>query len=172
MQGLLKKYALYGAIPSFLIAGVLLLFPGQLLGVYLGDKFMAAGSTSQILAVAPLFAAWSGLGGYALAVTGFQRYCIAVNIIVGLFVLVAGYPAAHYAQAHGLAWVCVAGFTLKHAAEWLRRIAINRAIDVHRADRRTRRLEDAVEAEAKIHGSSAAPDQNLDRDDTRAPHGV
>ena len=31
---------------------------------------------------------------------------------------------------------------------WLRRIAINRAIDVHRAHQRARRLEDALEAEA------------------------
>jgi O-antigen/teichoic acid export membrane protein len=119
LQALLKKYALLGALPAFLIAVVLLLFPGQLLGTYLGDKFAAAASTSRILAIAPLFAAWSGLGGYALAVTGFQRYCIAVNVIAGLFVLFAGYPAALYAQSHGLAWVCVAGFTLKHAAEWI-----------------------------------------------------
>ena len=51
---------------------------------------------------------------------------------------------------------------------WLRRIAINRAIDVHRAHHRARRLEDALEAEADSDAAAAAPDRGVDADDTRA----
>lgn len=53
---------------------------------------------------------------------------------------------------------------------WLRRIAINRATDVHRANQRTRKLEAAVETEARIHGSAstdAVPGEGLESDDTR-----
>lgn len=51
---------------------------------------------------------------------------------------------------------------------WLRRIAINRAIDVHRAHQRARRLEDALEREADPGAAVPAPDQGADADDTRA----
>jgi O-antigen/teichoic acid export membrane protein len=119
LRPVLRKYARYGALPAVAIAVVLLIAPGPLLGAYLGDTFAAAASTTQVLALAPLFAAWSGLGGYALAVTGYQRYCIAVNVLAGLFVLLAGIPAAQWGGPQGLAWICVTGFTLKHAAEWL-----------------------------------------------------
>ncbi len=51
---------------------------------------------------------------------------------------------------------------------WLRRIAINRAIDVHRAHQRARRLEDALEREADPGAAAPAPDQGADADDTRA----
>jgi len=53
---------------------------------------------------------------------------------------------------------------------WLRRIAINRATDVHRANQRARRLEAAVEAEARVHGEASAsdsPGDALEADDTR-----
>lgn len=53
---------------------------------------------------------------------------------------------------------------------WLRRIAINRATDVHRANQRARRLEAAVETEARIHGEAATegnPGDALETDDTR-----
>ncbi len=53
---------------------------------------------------------------------------------------------------------------------WLRRIAINRATDVHRANQRARRLEAAVGAEARIHGEATtndAPGEGLETDDTR-----
>ncbi len=51
---------------------------------------------------------------------------------------------------------------------WLRRIAINRAIDVHRANQRTRRLEDALQAESDPDDAAPAPDEGADADDTRA----
>lgn len=50
---------------------------------------------------------------------------------------------------------------------WIRRIAINRAIDVHRAWQRTRRLEDAYKAESS-DDAAPPPGEDLDRDDTRA----
>ncbi len=53
---------------------------------------------------------------------------------------------------------------------WLRRIAINRALDVHRSNQRTRRLEAAVETEARIHGEASTegtPGEGLEKDDTR-----
>ncbi len=51
---------------------------------------------------------------------------------------------------------------------WIRRIAINRAIDVHRAHQRARRLEDALEAEHDPSEVSPAPDAHVDDEDTRA----
>lgn len=51
---------------------------------------------------------------------------------------------------------------------WLRRIAINRSIDVHRAHQRVRRLEDALEAETDPMDASPAPDKDADVEDTRA----
>jgi RNA polymerase sigma-70 factor (ECF subfamily) len=51
---------------------------------------------------------------------------------------------------------------------WIRRIAINRATDVYRAWQRSRRLEEAVEAETKVHAASQAPDDGLERDQRRA----
>jgi RNA polymerase sigma-70 factor (ECF subfamily) len=51
---------------------------------------------------------------------------------------------------------------------WIRRIAINRATDVWRAWQRSRRLEDAVEAESRVHGESMAPDEGLEQDERRA----
>jgi len=50
---------------------------------------------------------------------------------------------------------------------WLRRIAINRVVDTHRATQRTRRLEAAVEAEERVHGRVAEPDDSVDQDDSR-----
>ncbi len=50
---------------------------------------------------------------------------------------------------------------------WIRRIAINRATDVVRAQARARRLEDAVEAEERAHASSAAPDEGVEADERR-----
>lgn len=51
---------------------------------------------------------------------------------------------------------------------WIRRIAINRAIDVHRASQRARRLEQAVEHEERVHARVVDPDEAADQDDTRA----
>jgi len=51
---------------------------------------------------------------------------------------------------------------------WIRRIAINRATDVWRAHQRSRRLEEAVEAEARVHGETQAPDDGMERDERRA----
>ncbi len=56
---------------------------------------------------------------------------------------------------------------------WIRRIAINRATDVFRSYQRTRRLEEAVEAEARVHGTpssngGAAPDDRVEVDERRA----
>jgi RNA polymerase sigma factor (sigma-70 family) len=51
---------------------------------------------------------------------------------------------------------------------WIRRIAINRATDVFRSYQRSRRLEEAVEAEAKVHGEAAAPDDGVETDERRA----
>ncbi|MFN7143314.1 MAG: RNA polymerase sigma factor, partial [Myxococcota bacterium] len=49
---------------------------------------------------------------------------------------------------------------------------INRATDVWRAYQRSRRLEEAVEAEAKVHGTpssgGAAPDDGVEVDERRA----
>lgn len=51
---------------------------------------------------------------------------------------------------------------------WIRRIAINRAIDVHRAWQRTRQLEEAVAAEEDaLPESPDRPDQRLEADTTR-----
>lgn len=50
---------------------------------------------------------------------------------------------------------------------WIRRIAINRAVDAHRADQRGRRLEQAVEAESRVQSTSVEPDNALERDETR-----
>lgn len=53
---------------------------------------------------------------------------------------------------------------------WLRRIAINRATDVHRSNQRARRLEAAVETEARIHGEASTggvPGEGLESEDTR-----
>lgn len=51
---------------------------------------------------------------------------------------------------------------------WMRRIAINRAIDVYRSWQRARRLEEAVEAEARVHGEAVRPDDGVERDERRA----
>ena len=52
---------------------------------------------------------------------------------------------------------------------WLRRIAINRATDVHRADQRARRLESALEAETRIASEGPNdPADALETEDTRA----
>lgn len=51
---------------------------------------------------------------------------------------------------------------------WIRRIAINRATDVFRAHQRGRRLEEAVEAESRVHGAAVEPDARLERDETRS----
>lgn len=51
---------------------------------------------------------------------------------------------------------------------WLRRIAINRALDVHRANQRARRLEAAVEAEARVSSDPDHPADALEAVDTRA----
>lgn len=51
---------------------------------------------------------------------------------------------------------------------WIRRIAINRAIDVHRAHQRARRLENALEAAHDPEDAAPAPDRHVDDDDTRA----
>ena len=53
---------------------------------------------------------------------------------------------------------------------WLRRIAINRAIDVHRSRQRQRRLEDAVELEPErtVGAQPAAPDRAPEQEETRA----
>lgn len=45
---------------------------------------------------------------------------------------------------------------------WIRRIAINRAIDTHRSWQKTRRLEEAVEAEPDALPAPDRPDQALD----------
>lgn len=52
---------------------------------------------------------------------------------------------------------------------WIRRIAINRAIDVFRAWQRTRKLEAAVSAEEDPHAESPdRPDKRLEADATRS----
>jgi RNA polymerase sigma factor (sigma-70 family) len=51
---------------------------------------------------------------------------------------------------------------------WIRRIAINRAIDAHRAVTRARRLEDAVGAESSAQDDVRHPDEAFERDARRA----
>lgn len=51
---------------------------------------------------------------------------------------------------------------------WIRRIAINRTIDVYRVNRRDRRLEEAVLAETSHAEPAQADPGELDRDETRA----
>lgn len=51
---------------------------------------------------------------------------------------------------------------------WIRRIAINRGMDVYRSWRRARRLEEAMEAEAAVPLYSEPEEPDLDRDNTRA----
>jgi RNA polymerase sigma factor (sigma-70 family) len=54
---------------------------------------------------------------------------------------------------------------------WLRRIAINRALDVHRAHSRQARLREAVQTEPETYTTGAAgpaPDRLSDRAETRA----
>lgn len=50
---------------------------------------------------------------------------------------------------------------------WIRRIAINRATDVWRSYQRSRRLKEAVEAEARVHGEAVAPDDELEGNEQR-----
>lgn len=52
---------------------------------------------------------------------------------------------------------------------WLRRIAINKATDVHRRHQRDRRLQDAVESDptATVGQGPARPDRGLELEDTR-----
>ena len=119
LQNLLRKYAWYGGLPALTAVVLFFTMPQWLLTTYLGKRFGGAAEIVQILAFAPLFAAWAGHGGYALAVTGHQNYCLVVNLLAGCFVLLAGFPAAHHWQLHGLAVVSVIGFILKHGAEWL-----------------------------------------------------
>lgn len=51
---------------------------------------------------------------------------------------------------------------------WIRRIAINRATDVYRAWQRSRRLEEAVEADAQVQGTAVHPDDGVEQDERRA----
>lgn len=51
---------------------------------------------------------------------------------------------------------------------WLRRIAINRGMDVYRSWRRARRLEEALESDSTVPIATEADEPDLDRDDTRA----
>jgi O-antigen/teichoic acid export membrane protein len=115
---ILRRYAWYGGLLTIAGLLVLLLFPRELLSNFLHPRFADAASTVQILCIAPLFAAWAGHGGYALANTGHQKYCIYVNLLAALFVVIAGVPAAYQWQMHGLAVVSVLGFIIKHGAEW------------------------------------------------------
>ena len=50
---------------------------------------------------------------------------------------------------------------------WLRRIAINKAIDLHRRNQRDRRLTSAVEREPELSPAPPAPDRNLEAEDAR-----
>lgn len=51
---------------------------------------------------------------------------------------------------------------------WLRRIAVNKAIDAHRRTKRDRALVDKVEVEGPVVGTQPdAPDRNLEIQDTR-----
>jgi RNA polymerase sigma factor (sigma-70 family) len=50
---------------------------------------------------------------------------------------------------------------------WIRRIAINRSVDVYRAWQRARRLEEAVEAEARVHGEADPPPDTIEREERR-----
>lgn len=51
---------------------------------------------------------------------------------------------------------------------WIRRIAINRSVDVYRAWQRSRRLEEAVTAESKVHGETHDPGARVEQDERRA----
>lgn len=50
---------------------------------------------------------------------------------------------------------------------WLRRIAVNKAVDVHRRRKRDKDLAKAVKAEAHLHVGPARPDRKVEVDDTR-----
>jgi len=50
---------------------------------------------------------------------------------------------------------------------WLRRIAINKAIDIHRRRQRDRRLSDAVGNEPELQARPPSPDRGLEADDVR-----
>ena len=52
---------------------------------------------------------------------------------------------------------------------WLRRIAVNKAIDIHRRHKRDRKLRDAVHAEPSdaVHHQPPAPDRGLEVEETR-----
>ena len=50
---------------------------------------------------------------------------------------------------------------------WLRRIAVNKAIDVHRRRKRDLDLATAVKAEAHLHVAPTRPDRKIEVDDTR-----
>ena len=119
LQTLLRRYAWYGGLPALIAVTILLAVPHFMLTSYLGPRFGEAASVVRILAIAPLFAAWAGPGGYALAVTGHQNYSIVVSLLAGLFVVVAGFPAAVHWELHGLAVVSVIAFIVKHGAEWI-----------------------------------------------------
>jgi RNA polymerase sigma-70 factor (ECF subfamily) len=51
---------------------------------------------------------------------------------------------------------------------WIRRIAINRSVDVYRAYQRSRRLEEAVTAESQVHAETPRPSAGLEQDERRA----
>jgi O-antigen/teichoic acid export membrane protein len=119
LQQAMRKYAWYGGVPSLIAVLIMLTVPHWLLTSYMGVRFGGAATAVRILAFAPLFAAWAGHGGYALAATGHEKYSLVVNIVASIFVVVAGFPAAQHWQLEGLALVSVIGFVLKHGAEWL-----------------------------------------------------
>ncbi|MEM6927572.1 MAG: RNA polymerase sigma factor [Myxococcota bacterium] len=50
---------------------------------------------------------------------------------------------------------------------WLRRIAINKAMDMHRRRQRDQRLTDAVGQEPELRPPSPAPDRHLEAEDVR-----
>lgn len=55
---------------------------------------------------------------------------------------------------------------------WLRRIAINRAIDVHRARQRSQRLEERAEPERFMAEAPPEPDHSTDLDETKTAVGL
>jgi O-antigen/teichoic acid export membrane protein len=118
LQHRLRRYALYGALPSLAGCAALLIAPRWFISLYLGPRFVESASVVQILAVGIAIAALSGQGGYALAVTGHQRLAFVVNAASGAVVVLGGYPAVQWGGIEGLAMVSLIAVLIKYLGEW------------------------------------------------------
>jgi len=118
LQRLLRSVATLAAIPSLAAALVLALFPDQVLSLVFGESYSDARGTMLMLVAGHLPLVLLGNPPYILAVSGFHRTVLAVNIAsIVVMVMVGAIGAAWFGPA-GLASGCAAGIAMQSVLLW------------------------------------------------------